>query len=114
MVFGKWDVKFANIGQVEPVINKMALGVQLQKAKALIRILQKGRHSENYNVIARFSRSLELVLLLHYGIRRVDHCVLVNADSSVIFDSEEEYPIKLSSDSLRMCSRVGCPRWRVA
>ena len=113
-VFDKWKPRIANLGQLGPAINKMSLNLQLCRPKSLVRLLQKGRYTDTYNIIAGFTGGLWLVRLVHFGARRVDHCVLVNADSRVILISEEGFPIRLTAHSLRRCGGPRCPRLQVA
>lgn len=88
-VFQKKKSRVTKLGQMGPIINKMGLNLQLCRPKPLARLFQKGRYWQAYSIIAGFTSGLWLVDLVHYGSKRVDHCVLVNCDARVILDFEE-------------------------
>lgn len=45
--------------------------------------------------------------------RRVDHCILIDRSSSLIYDSAEESPLQLTCHSLRLCGGPRVPHLEV-
>lgn len=113
LVWKKYSSRLSKLGQGGPVIVSMGLKLELRKPKHLIAVLQNHRFDRAFNIIAEFSCGLWMVVLQNYDRHRVEHCVLVDANQKIILDSEEEYPITLCAQSLRMSAGSGCRKLQV-
>ena len=67
-----------------------------------------------FDVVSSWSTGCWLVRLVHTKAPRIDHCVLVNVCTRMIWDPAELYPIRLSYKSLQMCGGRNCPNIKIA
>ena len=72
--------------------------------------------SKNGNVafdwVGNLTTGVWLIRITESGI--VDHCVCVDGARNLIYDSEEEYPVQLGSETFRLCGGALATKPRIA
>ena len=107
------DTHFTKLGRAANKVHSLKLGCEFRKpAKHLREEVHNGRYDRTFEWLAEIVDGLWVVRLVEDNV--VDHCVAINADTKLIFDSEEFHPLKLTKDSLKFCGGPRARNLRVA
>ena len=106
-------VYFRNLKQIVHVVCQLGLKLYLRRP-AQRKWIHENRFSTAFDAIGGWKSGVWLVCLLQTKGKRVDHCILVDAKNSIIFDSAENFAIRLCGRSLRECAGSNCEMLQVA
>ena len=93
--------------------NQLRVGLEVHKLgkSGNMRVYMKDRW-EGFRWICDQAEGVWIVRLTQVGL--VDHCVCVDSKRGLIYDGEEEFPIRLAQESLALCGGVGARKLRIA
>lgn len=107
------SMHFTKIGQVGNFVHRMGINCRIKKpSKGVRKMLHTDKLKSPFAWLAEGAKGVWIVRLVQVNV--VDHCIALDADKSVIYDSEERHPIRITKESLEMCGGPGAKRLRVA
>ena len=112
-VWSKTKLHLSNLGQAGPVLFSMGLSLKMKKPSNLLQQLRSSPPNTGIEIVSNLRKGVWLVRLFQSKGHRVDHCVVVDAWNQMIVDSEEEHPIALTAQSLRMCGGKSCANLKI-
>jgi len=103
------DPHFSSLGRTWDTIHKLGVRCDLRK-------VPKDEMSaflvDKFEWLASLDDGVWMVRLEQHAI--VDHCIVVDAKNKLILDSAEDYPVRLSAATIRMCGGSEATALRVA
>ena len=106
-------VHLRNLKQIVPLVCQLGSKLHLRRP-ARRKWIHENRFAAAFDAIGSWKSGVWLVRLLQTKGKRVDHCILVDAKNGVIFDSAENFAIRLCGRSLRECAGSNCEMLQIA
>jgi len=92
------DPHFTSLSRISDAIHKLSVRCELRRIpKAAMEAFQ----ADKFGWLADLKEGVCLVRLEQHAV--VDHCIVIDAKRKWILDSAEDYPIRLSAATVRMC-----------
>ena len=102
---------FINLKPLGLVAHKLD-GFDIRRPSKEMRRLLSDKETRAFSIIGQLKRGVWIVRLCQSQV--VDHCVVIDGERGLIFDSAEEYPITLSERTLRMCGGSSANQLHIA